>query len=99
MNRSSAWFDKYYPGFDAKRVIIHPSGKIQSAAAFTHKVEGMREGDLKRLTKSCRAFFKAFEGQNFKDLSDEHTQKLIDSHDLSVTHIISSYSQQLKNLK
>ena len=99
MNRSSAWFDKHYPGFDAKRVIIHPSGKIQSAAAFTHKVEGMREGDLKRLTKSCRAFFKAFEGQNFKDLSDEHTQKLIDSHDLSVTHIISSYSQQLKNLK
>jgi len=99
MNRSSAWFDKHYPGFDAKRIIIHPSGKIQTAAAFTHEVEGMREGDLNRFTKSCRAFFKAFEGQNFKDLSDEHTQKLIDSHRLSVSDIMSLYSQKLKNLK
>ncbi|MEM5434684.1 DEAD/DEAH box helicase [Paraburkholderia diazotrophica] len=99
MNRSCAWFDKHYPGFDAKRIIIHPSGKIQSAAAFTHEVEGMRENDLKKLVKSCRAFFKSFEGLNFKDLSDEHTQKLIDLHNLSVSAILSSYSQKLKNLK
>lgn len=99
MNRSSAWFDKHYPGFDAKRIIIHPSSKIESAAAFTHVVEGMREGDLRRLVKSCREFFKAFEGLNFSDLSDEHTQKLIDAHNLSVSHIISAYSQKLKNLK
>ncbi|EMN1930502.1 DEAD/DEAH box helicase family protein [Burkholderia ambifaria] len=99
MNRSSAWFDKHYPGFDAKRIIIHPSGKIQSAAAFTHEVEGMRESNLKNLVKSCRAFFKSFEGLNFKDLSDEHTQRLIDLHNLSVSAILSSYSQKLKNLK
>lgn len=99
MNRSSAWFDKHYPGFDAKRIIIHPSGKIQTAAAFTHKVEGMREGDLKRFVKACRDFFKAFEGLNFKDLSDEYTQKLIDLHKISVQSIMTSYSQKLKDLK
>ncbi|MFY2565748.1 DEAD/DEAH box helicase [Achromobacter ruhlandii] len=99
MNRSSAWFEKHYPGFNAKRIIIHPAGKIESAAAFTHDVEGMREHHLKKLVKSCRAFFKAFEGLNFKDLSDEHTQKLIDLHDLSVSAILSSYSQRLKDLK
>ncbi|THJ36167.1 DEAD/DEAH box helicase [Lampropedia aestuarii] len=99
MNRASAWFDKHYPGFEAKRIIIHPAGKIQSAAAFTHSVEGMREHDLKKLVKSCRAFFKAFEGLNFNDLSDEHTQKLIDLHNLSVPEILSSYSKKLRELK
>lgn len=99
MNRSSAWFDKHYSGFDAKRIIIHPSGKIQSAAAFTHNVEGMRENDLKKFVKSCRNFFKSFELLNFKDLSAEHTQNLIDLHNLSVSAILSSYSQKLKDLK
>ncbi|MNL34215.1 hypothetical protein D3C87_1561780 [compost metagenome] len=99
MNRSSAWFDKHYSGFDAKRIIIHPSGKIQSAAAFTHNVEGVRESDLKKFVKSCRNFFKSFELLNFKDLSAEHTQNLIDLHNLSVSAILSSYSQKLKDLK
>lgn len=99
MNRSCAWFDKHYPGLDAKRIIIHPSGKIQSAAAFTHEVEGMREINLKNFVQSCRMFFKAFEGLNFKDLSDEHTQKLIDLYNLSVPKILSSYSKKLKDIK
>lgn len=99
MNRSCAWFDKHYPGLVAKRIIIHPSGKIQSAAAFTHEVEGMREINLKNFVQSCRMFFKAFEGLNFKDLSDEHTQKLIDLYDLSVPKILSSYSKKLKDIK
>ncbi|EOG1982807.1 DEAD/DEAH box helicase [Proteus mirabilis] len=99
MNRSCAWFDKHYPGLDAKRIIIHPSGKIQSAAAFTHEVEGMREINLKNFVQSCRMFFKAFEGLNFKDLSDEHTQKLIDLYNLSVPEILSNYSKKLKDIK
>ena len=99
MNRSSAWFDKHYTGLNAKRIIIHPSGKIQSAAAFTHNVEGMRETNLKKFVKSCRMFFKAFEALNFKDLSDEHTQKLIDLYNLSVPKILTSYSQRLKDMK
>ena len=43
MNRSSAWFDKHYPGSKVKRVIIHPAHTVASAAAFTHSVEAMRE--------------------------------------------------------
>ncbi|MCU1051126.1 DEAD/DEAH box helicase family protein [Stenotrophomonas maltophilia] len=99
MNRSSAWFEKHYPGLEAKRIIIHPAGKIQSAAAFTHEVEGMREKDLRKFMKSCRDFFKSFEGLNFKDLSEEHTQRLIDLHKLSVSDILSAYSQKLRDLK
>lgn len=99
MNRSCAWFEKHYPGLEAKRIIIHPSGKIQSAAAFTHQVEGMREINLKNFVKSCSMFFKAFEGLNFKDLSDEHTQQIINLYNLSVLKILSSYSQKLKDMK
>ena len=65
MNRSSAWFDKYYPGMQVKRIIVHPAHTVQTAAAFTHEVEAMRVAELKLLTKAVREFFKAFASQNF----------------------------------
>lgn len=99
MNRSSAWFEKHYSGKKVKRLIIHPAGKIQSAAAFTHDVEGMRENDLKRLVKACRDFFKSFESQNFKDLSSIQIQKLVNAYKLDVDNLTSLYSSKLKDLK
>ena len=99
MNRSSAWFDKHYPGLKAKRVIIHPAGKIESAASFTHEVEGVRESDLKRLSKAVREFFKEFEAHDFRDLSEAKIQKLLNAHNLSVPDILSKYSRRLKDLR
>lgn len=99
MNRSSAWFDKHYPGMKTKRVIIHPANFVASAAAFTHDVEAMRETELKRFVKRIREFFKSFESLNFKDLSTTHIQKLVDAHGLSVDKLLSEYSKKLKNLK
>lgn len=99
MNRSSAWFDKHYAGMKVKRLIIHPSYVVPSGAAFTHEVEAVRESELKRFVKNVREFFKAFESLNFKDLSEQHIQKLVDTHRLSVSHLLSDYSKKLKNLK
>jgi replicative superfamily II helicase len=99
MNRSSAWFEKYYPGLEVKRIIIHPSNFIASAAAFTHEVEAMREGELKRFVKRIREFFKSFEGLDFKDLSTGHIQKLVDAHELSVSKLLTEYTKKLKNLR
>ena len=99
MNRSSAWFDKHYPGMKVKRLIVHPAGKVESAAAFTHEVEGMREPDLRRLVKSCREFFKSFESQNLKDLSTSQIQKMINAHGLAVDDLLKRYSRKLKDLK
>src|SRR5262245_19041271 len=79
MNRSSAWFDKHYAGMKDKRVIIHPSHTVESAAAFTHEVEAVREAELKAFVKAGRDFFKSFESQNFKDLSTIHIQKMVDA--------------------
>lgn len=99
MNRSSAWFDKHYPGMSVTRIIIHPAYVVQSAAAFTHEVEAMRESELKRLVKHIREFFKALEGSDFDDLSVAHIQKLVDAHGLAIPKLLADYSKKLKNLK
>lgn len=98
MNRSAAWFEKHYQGMRVKRLIVHPANKIQSAAAFTHEVDGMSENDLKRLVRAVRAFFKSFENQNLLDLSVMNIQALIDAHHLSVDDVINRYCSKLKNL-
>jgi len=99
MNRSSAWFEKHYPGMNVKRLIVHPSNTVQSAASFTHDVAAVRESELKRLVKAAREFFKSFESLNFKDLSTAHIQKMVDLHKLSVENLITDYSKQMRNLK
>ncbi|TCK68446.1 DEAD/DEAH box helicase family protein [Acidipila rosea] len=99
MNRSSAWFAKHYPGVKVKRIIIHPTHVVESAASFTHDVEAMRESELKKFVKAVREFFKGFENRDFRDLSDRHIQQLIDTHGLSVSAVTMDYSKKLKNLK
>jgi replicative superfamily II helicase len=98
MNRSAAWFEKHYKGMSATRLIIHPAKKIQSAAAFTHDVQGVGERDLNRLERSCRSFFKGFEGQNLKDLSPTFIQSLINLHNLSVNDLQTRYCQKLDDV-
>jgi hypothetical protein len=99
MNRSAAWFQKHYKGMQAKRLIIHPAKHIESAAAFTHDVEGMAVSQVRKLEKACREFFKAFEGQCFADLSVQHIQKMVDVHHLSADDLLIRYSQKLKDVK
>lgn len=99
MNRSSAWFEKHYSGLKVKRVIIHPTHVVASAAAFTHDVEVMRESELKQFVKRIQEFFKSFESLNFSDLSVTHVQQLVNSHKLSVADLLGSYTKKLKNLK
>ena len=98
MNRSSAWFDKYYPASRVKRLIVHPSKRLQSAAAFTHEVEVVRESELRKLVGAVRAFFKSFESLDFKDLSTTHTQALLNSHDLAVQDLLSKYSTKIRRV-
>lgn len=99
MNRSSAWFEKHYAGMSARRFIVHPAHVVESAAAFTHEVQAVREAELKRLVKSVRSFFKAFENQDFTDMSVAHIQQLLDSHKLSISSLLDDYGKKLKNLK
>jgi hypothetical protein len=99
MNRSSAWFEKHYPGLKVKRVIIHPANVVESAAAFTHDVEVMRARELKYLIKSVKDFFKSFESVSFRDLSTVQIQKLLNSHKLAVGDFLDNYTKKPKSLK
>ena len=99
MNRSSAWFEKHYAGKSVKRIIVHPANTVESAAAFTHDVEAMRDVEIRKFVKSAREFFKSFESLNFKDLSTTHIQKMVDAHNLALPDLLSRYSKKLRNLK
>jgi hypothetical protein len=83
----------------AKRLIIHPAKRIESAAALTHDTEGLTVADLRKFEKACREFFKGFEGQNFGDLSFQHIQKMVDAHHLSIDDLFTLYSRKLKDVK
>jgi replicative superfamily II helicase len=97
MNRSAAWFEKHYPGMKVKRLMIHPAQQLESADAFTHDVEVVRQVELKRLVKSARSFFNAFNRVSFSDLSAHHIQKLVDSHGLALSDIVGSYSKKIRD--
>lgn len=97
MNRSAAWFDKHYPGMKVKRLMIHPAQQLESAGAFTHDVEVMRPTELKKLVKSVRTFFNAFEHVDFSDLSAHHIQKLVDSHGLSLSEVVGGYCKKIRD--
>lgn len=99
MNRSAAWFDKHYKGLSVTRLIIHPAKKIESAASFTHDVQGVIENDLRRLEKACRSFFKSFENQSLTDLSPSQVQSMITDHKLTIHDLQSAYSRKLKDVK
>jgi len=99
MNRSSAWFTKHYPGMLVKRILIHPTRTVGSAAAFTHDVEVMREQELRQFVKRLREFFKSFESVNFHDLSVTHNQKLVNEHGLDVPTLLDQLTTKLRNLK
>jgi len=66
------------------------------AAAFTHEVVVMRERELRTLVRAAREFFKAFESMSFADLSTNHIQKLVDSHGLSISSLLTKYTKALR---
>ncbi len=95
MNRSSAWFEKYYRGCRVKRFIVHPSNRLHRAAAVTHDVEAVRVHELRKLVESTRAFFRSFQPMDFQDLSATYIQRQVDVHGLSVKDLLSNYSKKL----
>lgn len=92
MNRSTAWFAKYYQNAKAKNIMIIPTNKVGSAAAFISDVEVMRKRELAKFTDNVRKFFAEFKGMDFKDLSESKVQELINTHRLSVEALLTDYS-------
>jgi replicative superfamily II helicase len=93
MNNACAWFATHYKGAKAKNIMINPASKLANAAGFTEEVQIMQKGELTKLTKNVQRFFAEFASADFKDLSDEKVQALLDAHHLSVDSLLTDYSR------
>jgi len=89
----SAWFESIYKDFECKRIIIIPTKKLSYHGDFTHHVEIMRKGSLRKLKDSVRSFFKEFSKYSIHEVSDEKVQQLIDTHNLDLESLKSDYSE------
>jgi len=94
MNNSCAWFASNYGGAKATAIMIIPTKKLGQGAAFSEDVMIMRQGKLNLFIKNVRDFFGEFRPLDLHDLSEEGVQSLVDSHELSVTHLTSRYVEK-----
>ncbi|MCA1568705.1 MAG: DEAD/DEAH box helicase family protein [Acidobacteria bacterium] len=99
MNRSCAWFSRYYPGAKVKNVMIIPSNKLAIGAALTHEVSVLQPKSLDKLKENVRRFFAEFESLDLKNLSEKTVQDLINTHQLSVEAITTDYFKSIKSWK
>ena len=94
MNKSSAWFNRHYPGSTVSRVLIIPPHKLASAAAFNEYVLVMCKQHLDQLTKNVRGFFNEFRKVDLRDLSENKIDEHLRTHKLTVDDLINAYSRK-----
>ncbi len=94
MNRSSAWFKRYYPGSTVTRMLVIPPRKLESAAALNDEVLVMGKKHLDQLCRNVRAFFNEFRTVDLRDLSDERISEHLHTHKLTVDDLTSGYGQK-----
>ena len=94
MNRSSAWFNRHYPGSKVTRVIIIPTTKLAIDAALNDDVLIMRKKHLDQLTKNVRGFFNEFRKVDLRDLSERKIEEHLHTHKLTVDDLTSAYGQK-----
>lgn len=97
MNRSCAWFSKHYNGGKSLNIIVHPSNNLESAGAFLNEVVVLKEKSLNKLKSQVSNFFKTFEHQDFKDLSEQHINENLNAYGLTVTKIIEDFTVAVRD--
>lgn len=94
MNRASAWFGRHYPGSRVTRIMVIPTKKIASAAAFTADVFIMTKRGLDELTRNVRQFFNEFRGVDLRDLSLSRINDHLATHRLTVSDLTARYAEK-----
>ncbi len=96
MNNACAWFEKYYKGTSAKRIMVIPTNRVSRAAGFVQEVEVMRDKELRKLRKNVRGFFAEFKGADFSSLSETKVQQCLDAHELAVEDLLTKYTEKVR---
>jgi replicative superfamily II helicase len=94
MNRSSAWFRRYYPGSSVTRIQIIPTHKLAPDAAYNDEVVVMRKRQLDLLTQNVCNFFNEFRSVDLGDLSESKIETNLHTHKLTVADLTSIYGQK-----
>ncbi len=94
MNRSSAWFLRYYPGASVTRIMIIPPNKLDQDAALIDEVFIMRKKHLDQFTRNVQDFFNEFSGTDLRDLSETKIGKHLQTHKLTVDDLRTLYGQK-----
>lgn len=97
MNRSYAWFTRYYEGARVTNVMIIPARRLARDAGFLEPVQAMDVGRLNLLKDHVKAFFAEFRDKDLLDLSESHVQAMLDFHRLSVEAITSEYGHRVRD--
>mgnify|MGYP003599227222 CR=1 FL=1 len=97
MNRSCAWFSKHYSGCKAINIIVHPTHNLESAGAFLSEVVVLKDRSLNRFKTQITNYFKSFEHQDFRDLSENHINENLTAYRLTAAHIIEDYTTAVKD--
>ena len=96
MNNSVAWFEKYYKGTTATKILVIPTNKLSRAAGFVQEVAIMREKELRKLRNNVRAFFGEFKEADFSGLSETKIQQFLEAHQLSVEALRTNYAEKVR---
>lgn len=93
MNSHSAWFEKTYNTPNCKRILIIPTKKLSYHGDFSHTVEVMRKGSLKKLKDNTKKFFKEFSAYDINELGDEIIQRFINANELDLESLKTKYTE------
>lgn len=95
MNNHCAWFEAQY-GHNCTYTayIIIPTKDLSYEGDFTKNVRVIRQGKLRSLKESVKAFIAEFKNSNLQDLSLEIIQNNINVHKLNLNDIRESYSEE-----
>jgi hypothetical protein len=96
MNSHCAWFESMYGDASCKRILLIPIKTLSYQGDFTHTVEIMRKGTLRKLRENVKNFFKEFFNFVWGDVTDRKVQELIDAHELDIGSLKANYSENYR---
>jgi hypothetical protein len=96
MNNACAWFEKYYKGATATKILIIPSNRLSHAAGFVQEVGIMRDKHLRDLRRSVKSFFAEFKAADLANLSEAKIQGLLEAHRLTEDALLSTYAEKVR---
>jgi hypothetical protein len=96
MNNACSWFNQFYPGANATRILIIPTLSLARGAGFNESVRGMRNERLTKLVRNVRGFYNEFKEMDLRSLPESKINSFILAHELSAEDITTKYSEAFR---